>query len=815
MDSKSKLMTRLARTIVDQRRTILIVFAVLAALSVYSSTLVVTNDSLEHFLPADTETRLGLDIMEREFVTYDTAQIVVRNISLDQAQAIAAQIESVENIKGVEFDDSPAHYEGLSGLFDVTFTGTNDAPESREALREIEEQLSVYDLYVNTKVGNPLRAIIDREMLIVDIIAFVIIVLVLLVTSRTYGEIPVLLLTFGAAALLNMGTNFLMGEISFVTDSIALVLQLALAIDYAIILCHRFSEERADKAPREAAIAALSKAIPEIAGSSLTTISGLLALTFMQYRLGADMGFVLIKAVLLSLLTVFLLMPGLLVMFSGLIDRTAHRRFLPDVPFLGSFACRTRKVMPVLFAALLLGAFFCARRANYVYDQYSVASIRKNQIQIAKEKIRSTFGTPNVFAVIIPAGDNDSEKEIVAEIKELRHTLSVTGLSDIEAIGGYKLLDELTPRQFAELLDIDIEVAELAYGSYALEHGEYGRAVTGMDGYRIALLDIFDYLLASKDEVTLNLDAETQERIDEMKAELDDGRLQLLSDDWSRIVIESDVPSEGAESYEYLSALRGIAARYYDVSFIVGDTTSCSDLKASFENDNTVITILEIVFVMLILLFTFRSTGLPLLLIVVIEGSILINFSSPYLLNKNLFFLTYLIVSAIQMGANIDYAIVISDRYTESRRTLEPREAITDALNKAFPTIVTSGTMMAGAGVVIALLASNETISAIGVYLGKGTLISMLLVTCVLPQILLLGDSLISRTSFALRRGSIFSHTGSVRLDGRVRGYVNGYVDAEIHGRFIGEVNATMELDTLRSDGEDPSAEGGKEAEEP
>ena len=184
-----------------------------------------------------------------------------------------------------------------------------------------------------------------------------------------------------------------------------------------------------------------------------------------------------------------------------------------------------------------------------------------------------------------------------------------------------------------------------------------------------------------------------------------------------------------------------------------------------------------------------------------IQGSILINFSSPYLLHKDLFFLTYLIISAIQMGANIDYAIVISDRYLESRRHLEPKEAITDALNKAFPTIVTSGTMMASAGVVIALVASNETISAIGVYLGKGTLISILLVTCVLPQILLLGDGLISKTSFTGRRGTIFSHAGVIHLDGRIRGYVNGYIDAEIHGRFTGDVNAHMEIDTLTGGG--------------
>ena len=794
MNKQNKPITRIAQYLVDRRRSVILLFAALAAASLYGSTLVKTNDSLEHFLPADTETRIGLDIMDNEFVTYDTAQVVVKTVSLAEAQQIAERIKAVENVKEVVFDGEADHYEGVSALFDVTFTGADDAPESREALDAIEQELKDYDLYINTEVGNPLKVIIDREMLIVDGIAFLIVLLVLLLTSRTYGEVPVLLLTFGAAALLNMGTNFLMGEISFVTNSIALVLQLALAIDYAIILCHRFSEERADKEPEPAAVAALSKAIPEISGSSLTTISGLLALTFMQYRLGADMGFVLIKAVLISLLTVFCLMPGLLVAFSGLIDRTEHRRFLPDVPFFGRFAYKTRKVVPILFVLILAASFYCANRANYVYDQYSVESIRKNDIQLAREKIRDTFGTPNTFAIIIPAGNNDNERSIVTEVKQLRHTLSVTGLSDIEAVDGYRLLDEVTPRQFSEIADVDIEVAELAYGGYALEHDQYGRAVTGMDNYRIALLDIFDYLLENKDDLSLNLDQETQDKLNDLKAELDDGKLQLQSDKWSRIVVEADVSAEGPESYEYLSALRGIAARFYDRCYIVGNTTSCSDLKDSFEKDNTVITVLEIAFVTLILIFTFHSVGLPLLLIVVIQGSILANFSSPYLLHKPLFFLTYLIISAIQMGANIDYAIVISDRYLEARRTLKPREAITEAINRAFPTVVTSGTMMASAGLVIAVAASNETISAIGVYLCKGTLISMLLVTCVLPQILLLGDRFIDRTSFTAHRGTLLTHNGAISLNGRVKGYVNGYIDATVQGRFSGELNAHMDL---------------------
>lgn len=804
---------RLSQVIVDKRAWIQAVFILAAIACAFTSTLVKTNESLEHFLPEHTETRQGLELMDQEFITYDTAQVVVKTISLNQAQTLAERIENIPGVKSVAFDSTSDHYESLSALFDVTFAGADDAQVSRDALDGVREMLAGYDMYINTEVGNPLKVIINREMLIVDVIAFIIIVLVLLLTSQTYGEIPVLLLTFGAAALLNMGTNFLMGEISYVTDSIAVVMQLALAIDYAIILCHRYMEEHKDKPAKEAAAVALSKAIPEIAGSSLTTISGLLALTFMQYRLGADMGFVLIKAVALSLLSVFCLMPGLLVLFSGWIDKTHHRKFIPNVPFLGKFAYKTRKVIPLLFAAVLIAAYIFAGKANYVYDQYTVHSLRQNEIQVAREKIQSTFGTPNTLALIVPAGDNRAEKEIVAELKELKHTLSVTGFADIDAVDEYKLLDELTPRQFAELMDIDIEVAQLLYSSYALEHDEYGKVVTGMDSYRITLLDVFDYLLENKDNVTLNLDQETQDKIDELQEELDDGKEQLLNADWSRIVVRTDLPSEGQESYDYLNILHGIAAKFYGESYVVGTTSSCSDLQDAFENDNTIITILSVAFVTLILLFTFRSVGLPLLLILIIEGSILINFSSPYLLGNDLFFLTYLIISAIQMGANIDYAIVISGRYQEARETLEPREAMIDALNKAFPTVITSGTMMAAAGIAIAFVTTNETISAIGVYLGKGTLISMFLVTCVLPQILLLGDSVIQKTSFkAAPRENTLSHAGTVHLDGKVKGFVNGYIDAEIHGTFQGQIDASVSLGSPVED--DSALKGGTPCEE-
>ena len=813
---KESLMERVAAFIVDKRNIIFLIYIAAAVFCIFSSGWVEVSDSLTKYLPESTETQIGLELMDDEFTTFGTARIVVENVSYEQAEKICADIERVPGVKEVAFDDSPEHYNEAAALFSVTFDGENDDEVSVLAMDTLRDMLSVYDLYVNTEVGNPLKAIINRELLIVDGIAALIIVVVLLFTSKTYAEIPVLLITFGAAALLNMGTNYMMGEISFVTDSVAIVLQLAMAIDYAIILCHRYMEEHENKAAREAAIAALSKAIPEISASSLTTVSGLLALTFMQYRLGYDIGVVMIKAILLSLCSVFLLMPGLLVTFSGLIDRTHHHSFIPKVSWLGRFAYKTRFVMPPVFAILLVLGFVFSGRVNYVYSHNSVDSIRHNENQIAYQRIEELFGIDNQMAIIVPAGDYGKEAKLISEVEELSRTVSITGLANIKATDEYYLTSELTSRQFAELADLDYEVAQVLYTGYAMDINEYGQVVTNLENYAVPLLDMFCYLCDKRDEVEVNIPADTEELLDELEQQINDAKLQLKSDNWSRIVLYADIPTEGEESYNYLEIIHGITARYYDEAYVVGDTMSCKDLRTSFEKDNLLISVLSIVFVISVLLFTFKSAGLPVLLILVIQGSIWINFSIPYLAGKNLFFLTYLIISAIQMGANIDYAIVISSRFMELRESLPLKKAIVESMNLAFPTIVTSGTMLASAGLIIGLVTSDETVSAIGVYLGMGTAISIMLVLFVLPQILLLGDILIRKTKFTISRGAeATTHTGIIRINGRVRGTLDGIVDAEIHGVFKGTLNAVIDMGSVEELPEiiipEPDRGGGEE----
>lgn len=294
-------MTKLARFIVDKRKAFYLIFIAAFLFSAASVNKVQVNNDITSYLPSETETRRGLTIMDQEFITLGSANIMVSNITYETAEALSEEIAAVPGVSGVEFDDTKEHYHDAAALFTVSFEGEEQAPETVEALERVELLLDGYDYYPSTTVGRDASASLQKEMTVILAIAVVVIVVVLLFTSKSYLEVPVYLIVFATAAVLNMGTNYWFGTISFITNAIAIVLQLALAIDYAIIFCHRYMEERDNGLDaREADISALSKAIVEISSSSLTTISGLVTLMLMQLRIGFDMGIVLAKGIVIS-----------------------------------------------------------------------------------------------------------------------------------------------------------------------------------------------------------------------------------------------------------------------------------------------------------------------------------------------------------------------------------------------------------------------------------------------------------------------------------------------------------------------------------
>ena len=796
VEKDESVMEKVAGFVVGKRNLFILIFAIGIAFSLIAANWVKVENSLAAYLPASSETSIGLDLMEEEYITYGSAKIMVQNITYKDAEDLVDYISDLDYVAMVQFDNSTDHYNDFSALLTVTFIYEEDDDDALKALSMLEDELTDYDFYVSTTMGDQESEIIAKEMQVIIVYVAVIVLLVLLFTSDSYAEIPVLIITFLSAAALAKGTNFWLGTISFVSDSVTIVLQLALSVDYAVIFLNKYKNELKEHPDHaEADVIALSKAIPEISASSLTTIGGLIAMSFMQYGIGPDMSVVLIKAIILSLLAVFFLMPGLIMMFADLMDKTKHKSFVPEIPFVGKFAYKTRMIIPVIFIVIIGFGYYYSSKCPYVYGYSTLTTATKSEQDIIDDLIADTFSSPTMVALNVPSGDYEKEADMIAYLESRDEVQYITGLANTEAMNDRTLTEKLNAREFAEMVDIDTEVAELLYSAYAIDDENYGKLLSGISEYSVPFIDMFTFLHKEIEEDYVSLDDDTLDTIDEAYNKIDIARNQLQGTNYDRMLVYLTLPEEGDETFAFLDELHTIGKGYYgDEADIVvaGESTSQKDLKQTFSRDNTVVNVVSMLAVLIVLLFTFKSAGMPVLLILIIEGCIWINFSFPYLTSSNLFFMGYLIVSSIQMGANIDYAIVVSSRYQEVKRTMSPRDAIIDTMNYAFPTIVTSGTMLAMAGVLIGQLTSEPCIAGIGVCLGRGTIISIFVVMFALPQILLFGDRLIERTSFDVNvtlPGNSQKSIGITRVDGFVRGHINGDVVGFYRGTVIGEVD--------------------------
>ncbi|MCR5626833.1 MAG: MMPL family transporter [Lachnospiraceae bacterium] len=816
MDNSNGFMYKLSEFIVDKRKGFFILFIIAFLFCLTSISKVGVEDDLAEYLPETTETRIGVDIMEDEFTTFGTAYVLITNITLDRAYIIADGLENIDGIDSVDFYDPEEaekndkvledYYKDSSALMRLHFEEEEDTELSQKAIAEVRQYVSGYDNYVYTTVDKDDSAELINEIKFILVIVAIVILGVLIFTSKTYMEIPIFVATFVMAAVLNKGTNFIFGTISYISNAVDAILQLALAIDYAIILFHRYMEEKdMGQDSREAMIQALSKGIVEISSSSLTTVSGMVALLFMQYGIGKDLGLVLIKAILFSMITVFLFMPSLIMMGANKIDKTRHKNFVPEINIYGKILFKLRFILPLVFFAVIGFGIYYSGKCPYIFDNTTPDSRLKTDYIKAKERIEETFELGNVMAIVLPVGDYEKEAAIIKELKQEDFVNEVSALANTEVgdSGDYQLTDEVTPRQFAEIAEIDVGLSKLLYTAYAQDNEAYGAFIDGIDTYKVSILNLIDYIYEQKEKGAINLSDKQSEDLDDIHKAVDDGRKQTESETHSRIIFIMNGKPEGQETFNNIDHVRDIAQKYYkEKIYVVGNPTSNYDLSRSFSHDNTLISVLTALFVGIILLFTFQSAGLPFVLLLTIQGSIWINFSIPYLTNKGMFFLCYLIVSSIQMGATIDYAIVITNRYLALRKELpSKRDAVIKSLNESFPTVLTSGSIMSVCGGLIGNMTSNAVIAQLGIALCRGTITSIILVMSVLPLLLYFFDPLIDKTSFEISTnvqgvGNPLKGKAYNYVNGTVRGYFNGYLT----GSFNGIMDGDMDLGLIRGE---------------
>jgi len=679
-------MDRFFGFIIQHRIIVITVFICLAALCVFLMLGVGSNYDLSKYLPAGTESKEGMDILVSEFNYNGTALLMLENKTIVEVLDIKDKVAAIDGVEKVVWLDDIADLKqpvelideevrnnylvGNDALLQIVFTEEDDSARTYAALDAIRAELGEGAKLAGSAVDSyGLVSVTGDSMVRGILIALAICLVILLVTTESVMEVVLFLFNVGIAILLNLGTNIIFGEISFMTFASAAILQLAVSMDYSIFLLHRFSQERQTESnPTIAMVRAVKNTFGSIMSSGLTTVVGFLALIFMSYTIGADMGLVLAKGIVCSLICVLVLLPALAVMSAKAIDKTKHKRLLPSLKkvqrVLGG---RVRYVVLAVMGIVCIIGYMAQSQNTYLYSANSTGN--RQQIAIDRE-IDEKFGIRNNFIILVPRGNPEGEFEMAEKLSALDAVSSVQGI--------YAFVDPSTP------------------------------------------LEIVPESL--KDE--------------------------FLSERYSRYIVEVTGSVESEVAFRAVEQIRHIVSESFgEGAYVTGATPVVYDVRSVTEGDFTLVTILSIAFVGFILLVTFRSITIPILLLFVIETSIWINTAVPYFTGTSMVFIGYMVISSVQLGATIDYAILMTSYYREGRQTMPKREASEYAVEKAGASIMLSALVFSAAGFVVANVFIQPAMAQLGTLIGRGALLSGFLSIFVLPQLLMLLDKIIDKTT--------------------------------------------------------------------
>lgn len=718
---------KLADFIILKKKFFLVLFFILCSISVYTMSLTNVQDDLLYYLDDDSLTKTGISVFDSNFSDSNmTANMMLDDITLDEAFLVYESLSLNDGVLHVDFSENL--YISDSALFKITFD-TTDSVLAKSIMDEILDDVQ-NDVYVDSSLYKGDIDELNNDMVVILVIVIFLILLIVTFTSKSFAEIPILLIVFFASALINLGTNFFFSDISFISNAVAVILQLALAIDYALIFLHRYTEKREKLDSESACSVSLSESIAEILSSSLTTIFSLIALSFMSYNLGLDLAKVLIKSIIISLFAVFTLMPALICVFADKLEKTKHRNYVPNILGFGSIVLKIRYfILPIFLIITILSAYL-SYQTNYTFYEDGASALVKSEIL----KIEEVFGKNNSVVLLVPNEDVSLQHGLIEELSDFKKISSITSFYSMPLFDGITFLSEISSLEASVLLNLDEEMVSLLFYQYAVVAGEIDTYLENPVYYKISVLNLLYFLNDSLD----SLDPETALVVSSLYNNMQALSSSLESNNYSAIVLNLDLDIEGKQTFALVEDIISVTNEHYDDSYFIGNSINSYELSSLFKLDNSLINCLSALFILIILLFTFKSFFISICMIMVIQTAIFLNFSFPYIQDVSLYFIGYLIVCAIQMGANIDYAIVITNRFMINNKTLDAKTSATRAINEAFPTIITSGSILAIAGFVLHYTSSNTIIATLGLCIGRGTIISVILVLVVLPQMLYL-----------------------------------------------------------------------------
>ena len=673
-------MKKFYRYVVDHPKLIITIFGVLFVLCFFGKNLVSVNYDINDYLPKGSPSTVALDRLEKEYEGgIPNARIMLRNVAIPEVLSYKQKLLSIDGVTFVTWLDTAqdvtepiemmdkdtveTYYKNGNALLSVTI----DEEKNIQAVEEIRALIGQDNAMSGSAVATVVATTSTvKEVALISIVAVLFVFAILLLTTQSYAEPVIILIGLGIAVVINNGTNLLFGQISFVTNAAGSILQLAVSLDYSVFLLHRFSECRKETDDvKEAMINALNMSTVSILSSGLTTVIGFLALCLMQFLIGPDLGLALAKGVALSLITVFVFMPVLILASYKLIDKTEHKPFLPSFDGLGRFVYRIMIPMVCIFI-LFIAPSYLASNANSFYYGSSKIFGPKTKLGSDTAQIEETFGKSDTYVLMIPKASIEAQRELSNELHTIPQVISI--LSYVDTVGAE------IPEQY-----------------------------------------------------------------------LDEGTLSKLnSKHFTRMVLSLDTAYEGTETFALVQKIRGVAEKYYPGEwYLAGEGVSTYDLMDTVTADMVKVNLVAIGAVFLVLMFTMKSLVLPVILVLSIETAIWINLAIPYFAGNTIFYIAYLIISSIQLGATVDYAILLTERYKECRETMDKKDSVINTISAVFVSIMTSASVLTLVGFMMGYVSTHGLLSQLGFFLGKGTLCSLVIVIFVLPGLLYMFDNLV------------------------------------------------------------------------
>jgi len=666
----------------------MVLFGILTLVSVALIPGVRINYNLSSYLPKDMGTKRAMEVMKQEFSLSGMARVMVEDISIAEIADLKTRMAQVDGVRSVvalndvidpqmpgEFYDEKVvegFYKDGKALFQVEFTEDDYSLNTGKAIEAIQDIIGPKGVMAGSAVNaKAMREATLSEVLSVTAMALPLFLLVFLLTTQSWFEPVIYFLVLGISVLINMGTNVIFKDISFITNACAAILQFAISMDYSLFLLHRFVEER-DKGEElhKAMKTAIIHSFSSLSASCLTTVAGFVALCFMRYQVGLDMGLVLAKGIALSLISVLLLLPGITLATHRWIERSHHGSILPSLKRPSKAIVRSRWVFIILILVLLVPAFLAQSANAFLYGENAITTSSETKSGQQQKRIDEVFGAYNPVVLLIPNGNIPAEIGLARELEGKDYMDSVQGL--------VTLADPYIPRELLPKSVVD----------------------------------------------------------------------QFSSTRMSRMILALDKPEESPETLSAVEDIHKTVSRFYGTDYyLLGSSTSVTDIKTVVDKDFNLVNLISIILVGLIILFTFRSVTLPILLVLVIEASIWINMAIPYFMDEALSFMGYMIVSAIQLGATIDYAILLTNRYMHNRETMGKKESAIAALSDSGWSVITSALILFIAGMGVWIMSSIKGVSELGLLIGRGAVLSGIMVLILLPQLLILLDRVIQKTT--------------------------------------------------------------------